>query len=142
VFFLGYSTLHKAYKCLDVATGRVYVSRDVFDEKVFQLATMHKNVGAHLKSDISCLHPTLLNHRYGDPQVVDQYANFPAESANDLVENAAQVEHAVQQESENNTEEDAPENLRSGVSGVPGGVEMQSTPNSGPAEARPQQTAT
>jgi histone deacetylase 1/2 len=28
--FLGYSPLHKGVKCLDVSTGRVYISRDVF----------------------------------------------------------------------------------------------------------------
>jgi hypothetical protein len=34
--FLGYSSLHKRYKCLDQESGRVYVSRDViFDEHVF-----------------------------------------------------------------------------------------------------------
>jgi hypothetical protein len=34
--FLGYSALHKGYKCLDVDSGRVYISRDViFDEGVF-----------------------------------------------------------------------------------------------------------
>lgn len=27
--FIGYGGLHKGYKCLDVATGRVYISRDV-----------------------------------------------------------------------------------------------------------------
>lgn len=34
--FLGYSSLHKGYKCLHVPTNRVYISRDVvFDENVF-----------------------------------------------------------------------------------------------------------
>ena len=34
--FLGYSSLHKGYKCLDTDSGRVYISRDViFDESVF-----------------------------------------------------------------------------------------------------------
>jgi histone deacetylase 1/2 len=34
--FLGYSSLHKGYKCLHVPTNRVYISRDVvFDETVF-----------------------------------------------------------------------------------------------------------
>ena len=33
--FLGYSSLHKGYKCLHVPTNRVYISRDVvFDEHV------------------------------------------------------------------------------------------------------------
>jgi histone deacetylase 1/2 len=27
--FLGYSSLHKGYKCLHVPTNRVYISRDV-----------------------------------------------------------------------------------------------------------------
>jgi hypothetical protein len=34
--FIGYSSLHKGYKCLDIDSGRVYISRDViFDERVF-----------------------------------------------------------------------------------------------------------
>jgi hypothetical protein len=34
--FLGYSSLHKGYKCLHVPTNRTYISRDVvFDETVF-----------------------------------------------------------------------------------------------------------
>jgi hypothetical protein len=34
--FIGYSALHKGYKCLDIDSGRVYISRDViFDEGVF-----------------------------------------------------------------------------------------------------------
>jgi hypothetical protein len=44
--FLGYSTLHKGYKCLDLSTGRIYTSRGViFDEQVFPFATFHPNAG-------------------------------------------------------------------------------------------------
>ena len=39
--FLGYSSLHKGYKCLHVPTNRVYISRDVvFDEHVFPFAKL------------------------------------------------------------------------------------------------------
>ena len=39
--FLGYSSLHKGYKCLHVPTNRVYISRDVvFDEQVFPFAKL------------------------------------------------------------------------------------------------------
>jgi histone deacetylase 1/2 len=34
--FLGYSNLHKGFKCLDISSSSVYISRDVvFGENVF-----------------------------------------------------------------------------------------------------------
>jgi hypothetical protein len=40
--FLRYNTMHKGYKCLDVSSGRVYVSRDVtFDENIFPFSHLH-----------------------------------------------------------------------------------------------------
>jgi histone deacetylase 1/2 len=39
--FLGYSPLHRGYKCLHVPTNRVYISRDViFDENVFPFSNL------------------------------------------------------------------------------------------------------
>jgi hypothetical protein len=60
--FLGYSPLHKGYKCLEPSIGRVYISHDVIlDEIVFPLSSLHSNAGAQLKAEILPLHPTLRN---------------------------------------------------------------------------------
>jgi hypothetical protein len=60
--FLGYSPLHKGYKCLEIKTGRVYISRDViFDETQFPFSKLHPNAGARLRTEISLLPQSLLN---------------------------------------------------------------------------------
>jgi hypothetical protein len=47
--FLGYSSLHKGYKCLHVPSNRVYISRDViFDENVFLLLICPTHIHYHL----------------------------------------------------------------------------------------------
>nr|CAD1841078.1 unnamed protein product [Ananas comosus var. bracteatus] len=78
--------MHKGFKCLDVATGRVYISRDVvFDEDVFPFSKLHPNAGARLKSDTLLLSPTLVPAsllRSGAECVVDPMINNPA--ANNL----------------------------------------------------------
>jgi hypothetical protein len=53
--------MHKGYKCLDIFTRRIYISRDVvFDETVFPFADLHSNAGARLKTEINLLPSTLL----------------------------------------------------------------------------------
>jgi hypothetical protein len=65
--FLGYSPRHKGVKCLEVSTGRVYISRDVvFDEAVFPFKTLHPNAGALLRKQILLLDPSLHNFEEGD----------------------------------------------------------------------------
>lgn len=61
--FLGPSHTHKGYKCLDIATGRIYISRDVvFDENVFPFSKLHSNAGSRLRSEIALLPSHLLSH--------------------------------------------------------------------------------
>jgi histone deacetylase 1/2 len=60
--FLGYSNMHKGFKCLEISSGRVYVSRDVvFDETEFPFSKLHSNAGARLREEISLLPFNLLN---------------------------------------------------------------------------------
>jgi hypothetical protein len=54
--FLGYSSMHKGFKCLDVAAGRVYNSRDVvFDESVYHFSKLNPNVSVRLRSEVLLL---------------------------------------------------------------------------------------
>lgn len=66
--FLGYSIMHKDFKCLDVSSGRVYISRDVvFDEQIYPFASLHPNAGARLRAEILLLPSSF----QGDEQLVD-----------------------------------------------------------------------
>jgi hypothetical protein len=53
--FLGYNNLRKGFKWLDMATGHIYISRDVtFDEELFLFSKLHLNAGArHVRSSTS-----------------------------------------------------------------------------------------
>jgi hypothetical protein len=82
--FIGYSGLHNGYKCLDISTGRLYISRGVtFDESMFPFTQLRPNAGALLKAELLLL-PSILRN----PSILDQenelrhdymyvYANFP-----------------------------------------------------------------
>ncbi len=84
--FLGYSPLHKGFKCLDPSTGRVYISRDViFYENVFPFASLHPNAGAKLRSEILLL-PSHLDIPIipGVQQMSTTVANVPTNPANQI----------------------------------------------------------
>jgi hypothetical protein len=72
--FFGYSCLHKGFKCLDIPTGRVYISCDViFDEGVFPFASLHENAGQRLRHEISLLLEHLLGSYLGGVDSTDRY---------------------------------------------------------------------
>jgi hypothetical protein len=51
--------MHKGLKCLDISTGRIYISRDViFDESVFLFASLHSTAGARYSSDVLLTPPS------------------------------------------------------------------------------------
>jgi histone deacetylase 1/2 len=73
--FLGYSNLHKGFKCLDVKSGRVYISRDVvFDEDNFPFSKLHANAGSRLRQEVLLLPSHLLNP-LGDELIDDHMPN-------------------------------------------------------------------
>jgi len=72
--FLGYSSLHKGFKCLEPSTGRVYLSRDVvFDENIFPFSELHPNTGARLQREILLLPEHL--HNLGDAPTKSNVTN-------------------------------------------------------------------
>ena len=72
--FLGYSPMHKGVKCLDVPTGRIYISRDVvFDESIFPFESLHPNAGALLRQEILLLPSTLRDFDHGGNNCNNQH---------------------------------------------------------------------
>jgi hypothetical protein len=54
--FLGYSNLHKGYKYLGIASGGIYISRDVVCiELAFRFAQLYPNVGSRYTSEVLLL---------------------------------------------------------------------------------------
>jgi hypothetical protein len=81
--FLGFSNFYKGFKCLDPASGRVYISRDViFDETIIPFSELHPNVSRRLQDEISLLPNNLLNP--GVLQLHERVPNFSTNSANNL----------------------------------------------------------
>jgi histone deacetylase 1/2 len=82
--FIGYSSLHKGYKCLDPESGRVYICREViFDEHVFPFAQHSSLANSSSDPQPSSLLRTLhLND--GSSNVQHDLMQFPPVCANHL----------------------------------------------------------
>jgi hypothetical protein len=64
--FLGYSNLHKGFKCLDIAKNYVYISRDVvFDETVYPFQKLNPNAGARHRAEFLPLPSPFQDHGTG-----------------------------------------------------------------------------
>lgn len=87
--FLGYSAQHKGVKCLDVSTGRVYISRDVvFDETKFPFSELHPNAGALLRKEILLLSPNLTGLTQGAQNCDDSMMTNPLTALHELCDDA------------------------------------------------------
>ena len=87
--------MHKGVKCLDVSTGRVYISRDVvFDEAVFPFEQLHPNAGAQLRKDIILLDASLRSSEQGDEFIDDSLMTNPT---NEVARPVSEVVQAVPQ---------------------------------------------
>jgi hypothetical protein len=73
---LGYSNIHKGFKCLDLATGRIYISRDVISyENSFPFSKLYSNAGPKLHYEILLLPPALTNNFSGVELITYQMTN-------------------------------------------------------------------
>lgn len=108
--FLGYSPLHKGYKCLHVSTGRVYISRDViFDENIFPFTKLHPNAGALLRSEILSFSHLLPSPDQGGAVLSDQLTSVhtnPPDVTNISCENVAVFDENYEQNSHEIMEHD------------------------------------
>jgi hypothetical protein len=110
--------MHKGVKCLDVSTGRVYISRDVvFDENLFPFSDLHPNAGRRLKEDILLLPSS----SYVDAQnIVDHMS--PIVPITDAVQVAG---FAEENHAKNNAEHDAEHNAENNAENNGAGAESE-----------------
>jgi hypothetical protein len=80
--FLGYSNLHKGYKCLDISSGRIYISRDViFDENISPFAHLQPTAGKRYTYEVLLLPTPTSSSGVTDDHVIN---NPPVCSLNPL----------------------------------------------------------
>jgi hypothetical protein len=73
---LGYSNIHKGFKCLDLATGHIYISHDVIsDENSFPFSKLCSNAGPKLRYVILLPPPALSNIFFEVELIIDHKTN-------------------------------------------------------------------
>ena len=84
--------MHKGVKCLEVSTGRVYISRDVvIDESIFPFAQLNPNAGALLRQEILLLDSSLYSPEHGVEHTNDSsLTNLPARHVVPLLQETGQ----------------------------------------------------
>lgn len=143
--FLGYSSRHKCYKCLDISSGRVFILRYVvFDKDVFPFEALHENARGRLRQEILLLPDHLCNISQGEANSNDSiYTNAHdhdnafgtvGDMQDDFEENSVQNTGLNQlnrvflpfSEGDSGTESD--EDLLTGSGGNPGGDSLGAPP--------------
>jgi hypothetical protein len=100
--FLGYSNLHKGFKCLDVSGGHVYISRDVvFDDTVFPFTKLSPGTCPHPHEEILLLSPSTTSSSpsdHGDRSTLPSHAPVHILSlpTNDMLSHAPTTENLEQ----------------------------------------------
>jgi hypothetical protein len=84
--FLGYSTMHKGRKFLEVSTGRIYISHDVVFDEVFPFTKLHLKLRAKINLLPSTLLPSSSFENRGICNTIDSLLS------NDLSANANATE--------------------------------------------------
>jgi hypothetical protein len=138
--------MHKGVKCLDIHTGRIFVSRDVvFDENIFPFKELHSNAGALLCRDILLLDSSLHNFEQEgeliDGTILANPTNHPTlqvfpedlqQTGENLEENDVQYSlndsYMQSGEAENDTDREVDISTRSGSSSLSG---FNHTPSGG-----------
>jgi histone deacetylase 1/2 len=113
--FIGYSNNHKGYKCLDVATGRVYISRNViFDENIFPFSRRSSpGSGVYSTNDL------LTNVQIQPVPFVVPSAGAPADDHDDHVDHHAGESDSATGPSHSDSESPALSSSAHGDTGFP-----------------------
>lgn len=90
--FIGYNAQHKGVKCLDIPTGRVYISHDVvFDKTKFPFSGLHPNADALLRQEILLLPSHLTGVNQGENNCDDLMLTNPHNNVHEICDDTVEI---------------------------------------------------